>query len=208
MSVLDALDPKRAALILIHWQRDVITAEGALGGHFAATVQRSGALPRTVEVVAAARAAGIRVIYANVGYQAAGTEIIVNSPVWSFVRDSDALRRGSVGAEVVTELEPEQGELVLEHGRLSIFADTVLDAWLRGNGIDTLFFAGVATNVAVESTARTATDSGYRTVLISDCCMAATEETHAASVASLSSILSEVTDSRAVLVSLAASARG
>jgi nicotinamidase-related amidase len=62
---------------------------------------------------------------------------------------------------------------------------------LEDCGIDTLVFAGVATNSSVESTARVATDAGYRVIIAEDACSAATPEAHRASIESLG-LLAEI----------------
>jgi biuret amidohydrolase len=46
-------------------------------------------------------------------------------------------------------------------------------------GVDTLVFVGIATDVAVESTARAASDLQYRTIVVSDACQADSDEAHA-----------------------------
>jgi biuret amidohydrolase len=49
-------------------------------------------------------------------------------------------------------------------------------------GVDTLVLAGIATDVAVESTARAASDLQYRTIVVSDACTADSDEAHARSL--------------------------
>jgi biuret amidohydrolase len=46
-------------------------------------------------------------------------------------------------------------------------------------GVDTLVLVGIATDVAVESTARAASDLQYRTIVVSDACQADSDEAHA-----------------------------
>lgn len=194
-AVLGTLQPERAALVLLHWQRDVVAHGGAMGAHFADAVASSGAVERTAALAASVRAAGGEVVYANVAYAPDHSDVVANGPVWAYVAQSGALRRHTAGVEVIDELAPAVGDLVVEHGRTSIFADTSFDAWCRGKGITTLLFAGVATNVAVESSARAAVDAGFWTVLVEDCCVAATAEAHRASVQTQRAILSEVATS-------------
>lgn len=59
------------------------------------------------------------------------------------------------------------------------FDRTVLDTILRVAGVDTLALADIATDVAVESTARAASDLQYRTIVVSDACTADSDEAHA-----------------------------
>jgi nicotinamidase-related amidase len=50
---------------------------------------------------------------------------------------------------------------------------------LRVAGVDTVVLVGIATDVAVESTARVASDLQYRTIVVSDACQADSDEAHA-----------------------------
>ena len=66
---------------------------------------------------------------------------------------------------------------------------------LDARGITTLVLAGVATNVIVEGTARDASNLGFRTYVLSDCCSAADDATHESSLATLGLLTSGVTTS-------------
>ena len=72
---------------------------------------------------------------------------------------------------------------------------------MRDAGIDTVVFVGVATNASVEGTARVASDLGYRTVVVSDACSAATPAAHAASLESLG-LLAEIVTTDELLAGL------
>ena len=96
---------------------------------------------------------------------------------------------------------------MLTHKRVGGFSSSHLDTLLRGRGVDTLLFTGVATNFSVEGTARQASDLGYRTVIVADACSAADPATHDASIASLG-LLAEITTSAEVLDALSVNARG
>ncbi|MCF2526054.1 isochorismatase family protein [Yinghuangia soli] len=62
------------------------------------------------------------------------------------------------------------------------FHGTGLHEVLQGYGVDTLVFAGIATNLGVESTARAAADLGYELVFVEDAMAALTAEEHRAAV--------------------------
>ncbi|WP_190210089.1 isochorismatase family protein [Kitasatospora indigofera] len=76
----------------------------------------------------------------------------------------------------------EAADLVLVKRTVGGFHGTGLDGWLRERGADTLVFAGIATNLGVESTARAAADHGYELVFAEDAMTALTEEEHRAAV--------------------------
>jgi ureidoacrylate peracid hydrolase len=60
-------------------------------------------------------------------------------------------------------------DIVLHKDRYSAFYQTNLDLLLRDKGVDTLLFAGVTTNICVESTIRDAYSHDYYPILLSDC---------------------------------------
>jgi ureidoacrylate peracid hydrolase len=78
------------------------------------------------------------------------------------------LTEGTWDFQVVDELKPQPGDLVVIKTRYSGFAGTTLDSLLRTRGIRYLFMGGIATNVCVESTLRDAYFLDYWPILISD----------------------------------------
>ncbi len=76
--------------------------------------------------------------------------------------------RNDPWARVVDSLAPLEGEAVINKTTFGGFASTGLDGALRNLGIDTLVIGGVVTNRCVETTARDATDRGYRVIVVDD----------------------------------------
>ncbi|MCF3134394.1 isochorismatase family protein [Streptomyces olivochromogenes] len=74
------------------------------------------------------------------------------------------------------------GDIEIVKRTLGGFQGTDLDARLRQRGITTLVFAGISTNLGVESTARAAHDLGYDLVFVENAMAALTADEHAASV--------------------------
>lgn len=70
-------------------------------------------------------------------------------------------------------------------------------------GVDTLVHVGIATNVAVESTARSASDRQYRTIVVSDACQADSDEANAHSLDALQRWFAETPTADEVLSALA-----
>ena len=83
----------------------------------------------------------------------------------------ELLTFGKWNAEIVDEVKPQQGDIVVRKSRYSGFAGTNLDSVLRSRGVKFVFFMGVATNVCVESTVRDAYFNEYWPVLIEDATM-------------------------------------
>ncbi|WP_341678607.1 cysteine hydrolase [Niveibacterium sp. SC-1] len=75
---------------------------------------------------------------------------------------------GEVGSDFVPECAPETGERVLRKPGKGAFYATDLGDWLARRHIDTLIFAGVTTEVCVQTSMREANDRGYRCLLIEE----------------------------------------
>ena len=94
-----------------------------------------------------------------------------NSPYWyklvlSGYREHPEWRdkmlfRGTWGADIIDELKPPEGEIVVEKPFYSAFVDTKLDTILKSLDIKYLIFTGIATNICVETTIRDAHQLGY-----------------------------------------------
>ena len=75
---------------------------------------------------------------------------------------------GEVGSDFIPQLAPIPGERVLRKPGKGAFYATDLDDWLLRRHIETLIFAGVTTEVCVQTTMREANDRGYNCVLIEE----------------------------------------
>jgi ureidoacrylate peracid hydrolase len=148
----------------------------------------SGAQPvirTTKEVLDTGRAAGMQAVYLQMGYDAelanAGgpdspnpqKELALLLMKKRPELKGKLLTEGQWDWEVVEELRPQPGDLVVNKTRYSGFAGTPLDSLLRSRGMKTLFFTGIATNICVESTLRDAFFLDYWPILLRDATMQA-----------------------------------
>lgn len=191
---MTTIDPGRTAMVAVHLQNDIVGADGALAPFFRAEVERTGVLGTAAHVLDAARSAGVKVVYTRVAFRPGYPDLVVNSPMLSIVEQKQCLVDGTTGAALCAETSPQHSDVVVTHQRVTGFHGSELDVVLRGAGIDTVVLLGVATNVSVEGTARTASDLGYRTIVVADACSAGTEAAHQASLESLG-LLAEVVTS-------------
>jgi ureidoacrylate peracid hydrolase len=179
------LDPRRTAVLVIDMQNDF----GAPGGMFdAAGIDISGiraVVPATARVLAAARDAGMPVVYLKMAFRpdlsdAGGPEAPNRiKHAWLRVgetssaapdgRPSRVLVRDCWNTDILQELAPAPGDVVLYKHRYSGFYDTALDAELRKRGIDSLVVTGCTTSVCVDATVRDAMYRDYRCLLLEDC---------------------------------------
>jgi biuret amidohydrolase len=199
------LTPSRTAVIAVHMQHDIVTADGAFGGFFAAQAAERDVIGQTGKLLDAARGSGAAVVYTRVAWQPGYPDLVANSPLLAMVAQAQCLVEGSDKAEIVPQLTPQDGDVVLTHQRIGGFSASPLDVILRSRGIDTVLFTGVATNASVEGTARQASDLGYRTIIVADACSAADPGAHDAAIASLG-LLGEITTTAEAVEALAGGA--
>ena len=175
-----AIDPKTTAVVLVEYQNDFTTAGGVLHEAVSAVMDKTDMLAHTREVVKAARNAGATIMHAPIAFTEGYGEI-TNRPygILKGVVDGQAFVKGSWGAQIIDELTPAAGDIVVEGKRgLDTFASTNLDFILRSKGISTVALGGFLTNCCVESTMRSAYENGYRVITLSDCVAATSVEEH------------------------------
>jgi nicotinamidase-related amidase len=135
-------------------------------------------LDRTAKLIAAARTAGMRVIYVVVGFRPGYPEVSDRNATFSGLKASGAFAAGAENAKIHPAVTPMADEIVVTKHRVSAFAGTDLDLMLRANGIETLILTGIITSGVVLSTLCHAADADYRLLVVGDCCSDGDEEAH------------------------------
>ena len=175
------MDPQSTAVVLVEFQNDFTSEGGTLHGAVKDVMDSTHMLDNAQAAVAAARAAGATIIHAPIQF-ADGYNEITSTPygILKGVVDTNSFVKGSWGAEIVEEMAPREGDIVLEGKRgLDAFASTNLDFILRSKGIKTVALGGFLTNFCVESTMRSAYERGFEVVTLTDCVGATSQEEHA-----------------------------
>lgn len=132
-----AIDPSTTAVVLIEYQNDFTSEGGALHGAVAEVMDKTDMLANTRQVLDAARSSGATVMYAPITF-AEGYNELSSHPygILKGVVDGKAFVKGSWGAEMVDELAPAAGDIVIEGKRgLDTFASTNLDFILRNTAL-------------------------------------------------------------------------
>ena len=116
-------------------------------------------------------------------------------------------RVGEREHEILDEVKPLPGEMIINKTTTGAFNSSPIDSVLRAMGIEYCVFAGVSTDMCVEGTVRDAADRGYRVVLIEDGCAANRQEYHDASVSAIQRSYGRVCTTDQVIRELAASVK-
>ena len=174
-----ALEFERAstALVIIDMQRDFVEPGGfgeALGNDV--SILRTCIVP-CQSVLAAARAIGMMIIHTREGHR----PDLSDCPPTKIARGRGTMKigdagpmgrilvRGERGHDIIDELAPNAGEVVLDKPGKGAFCQTDLELILHNRGIRTLVVCGVTTEVCVNTTVREANDRGFECVVLADC---------------------------------------
>jgi len=174
------LDLTRAAVLVVDMQNAFVHK----GGYFDLVGLDITPIQRIIEpcreIINAAHATGTRVIYLQMGCSAdlsdkgpPDSPSSIKSRVLSMIKEHPEWKDkvyiyGTWGAEIIEELKPREGDIVVKKQKHDGFIGTNLDIILRTLGAKYLVFTGVATNICVESTLRHAFSLDYFPILVSD----------------------------------------
>jgi nicotinamidase-related amidase len=170
------LDPEHCALVVIDMQRDFLEKGGfgeTLGNDLTPVI---AIVPTVAKLIALFRAKGWPILHTRETHKAD----LSDCPPAKRLRGKPSLRigdpgpmgriliRGEPGAGIVAECAPIEGEMVVDKPGKGMFYATDVEAMLKARGITQLVFAGVTTEVCVQTSMREANDRGYEGLLIED----------------------------------------
>lgn len=187
----ELVDPAHTALVVVDMQRDFCAPGGAFDRLGVDISMYPPMIPRLGRLIEGARAAGVRVIYVLMTVlphrgSESPAQIRFNLRLHLATHGGGEplgyTADGSVGQEVIPELAPRDGDLLVKKYRSSGFWGTNLDMLLRSNGVQSVVVTGCTTEGCVESTARDALFNDYYVVIAEDCVASDDAEQHDASM--------------------------
>lgn len=166
-------DTRKSALILVDMANDFVYPGGVIADAGGPEYQESAQaiIPPLERLVAAAREAGVAVVYATDAHTPDDSELAKWPP---------HAMKGTHEAEIVEALAPQEGDLVLEKQTYSPFVSTALGEELVARGIERLYVTGLHTDCCARHTSGDAFQLGYDLVWITDALQAFTDEAHRA----------------------------
>ena len=167
----NSISTQGSALVVIDLANDFVYAGGVIadagGPEYQANAQ--AIIPTLKKLIEAARQAGITVVYATDAHTPDDSELCKWPP---------HAMKGTYEAEIVADLQPHKGDLVLEKQTYSPFVSTDLDQQLKARGITQLYITGLHTDCCARHTSGDAFQLGYDLVWVTDALQAFTDEAH------------------------------
>jgi len=178
------IDLTRAAVLVIDMQNDFCSPGGGMDRAGIPIGAVRSVIPFIASVLTAARKSGVQVVYLKMEHQPDLSDLgapdnphrikqefmsVGNRVIAPDAREGRILVKDTWNTEIVPELAPRPGDLVVSKNRYSGFYETSLDAALKERGIKDLVFTGCTTSACVESTLRDAMFRAHRCLLLSDC---------------------------------------
>ena len=166
------LEPAKTALVVIDLQRGIV-------GFPSAPNAAPDVVSRAAKLADAMRAAGGTVVLVHVTPSPDGKDGLAP------ITDAPPQPRGGMPpdwAEIMPELGPKPGDIVITKRQWGAFYGTELDLQLRRRGIGTIVLCGISTTMGVESTARDAFERGYQQIFVEDAMAAREADDHSHTV--------------------------
>ena len=205
LHLFETLDAAKTALVVIDMQNTFLRpgapVEVPKGRDIVPTINR---------LAAALRERGVRIVWVT-----HANENVDGASDWSnffdhFVSDDVRARTiaglapGAEGQQIWPDLVVEPGDATIFKNRYSalISGSSALERMLRSQGLDTVLIAGTKTNVCCESTGRDAMMLDFKTVMVSDCCAALSDDEHLATLETFIQQFGDVMTADEVLAAL------
>ena len=196
------------ALLVIDPYNDFISEGGKIWGRIKGVAEANNCVANMLEILNAARNAGLRVFYAlHHRYRPGDYETWrYIAPIQKAAWSNKSFEEGTWGGEIRHEFAPHAGEITaLEHWCSSGFANTDLDLQLKKHGIHQLIAIGLLAHTCLEATVRFAAELGYEVTVVRDATASFSEEQmHAALDINIPNYASAIVGAEEIAASMSA----
>lgn len=157
------------AVVFIEFQNEFCKDGGKFYDGVKSEIERIGTVPNAQKLLEACREKGVTIVHSPFIFDEEWVDQCGCAGILAGAKEGGACRPGDWGTEIIDEMAPKDGEIVLagKHA-LSGFTNTKLEDVLKEKGIKNVVCAGFLSNVCVESTARSAYDLGYQVRVVHD----------------------------------------
>lgn len=161
---------KKSALLMLHWQNGVAHPKGVWGKQLYPQIKKNNSIPNAKKVLAAARKKGMLTIFVNIAWRPGYPEMPKDQyyPLMQGAKDANKALVGSWDAEVINELKPVKGDIIVINYGSDSFEGTDLDLVLRSAGVNHVYVSGQCTEHVVATTVKRAANKGYNATVIKD----------------------------------------
>ena len=199
---------ENTALLVIDLQQDFLSTTGYFAKQGYDPTPLRAILPVVSRLIAAARAAGLRVIHTRQGYRGDMADMTPYEK-WRRKRagleGTEILLRSGPGFQIVPEINVAVEDIIVDKTCNGAFTYTDLELVLRAQGITHLLFTGCTTDVCVHTTLREACDRNFQCLTISDACASGDRLAHEAALHMVTvedGVFGALADSGAVIAAL------
>ena len=163
--------PETTALLLIGFQNDYLSSEGALNAVIEHNVKETGVMDNTLRLIEAVQHTKMQIINTPILFSPDYHELLEPKGLMATIKEIGAFQRGAWGGEVIPQIMAFGDRITHLQGKtwFSSFQGTDLQSFLTDRNIQNIVLAGVVTSLCIDSTARAAADLGYATSILSDC---------------------------------------
>ena len=164
-------------------------------------------IPTTVKLQQRFRQHGMDVLHARIAClleNGKDRSLSQKKPGWNYL----LLPKDSLEAQIVPELAPGPGEIVVTKTTDSALTGTSLRLVLHNMGIKNVVLTGIFTDQCISSTVRSLADESFNVILVEDCCAAGTDELHRQELEILNMIYCHVMSGEEVLTALSQEQEG
>jgi nicotinamidase-related amidase len=157
------------ALLVMDVQRGIVERFAPRAGPLLDALERA---------LAAARAAGVPVVYVRIAFRQGAPEVSRRNRSFAALAGASGFGDADEATQVHPQVAPQSGDVVVLKKRVSAFAGSDLEVVLRSLGVRSLVLAGIATSGVVLSTLRQAADLDYELTVLRDGCADGDDEVH------------------------------